>query len=54
MGYDPKNHVTLVVWTNLTLSLDGNVTANAIMLKVLDAIYAVSPVPHSPSQASSH
>jgi D-alanyl-D-alanine carboxypeptidase len=53
MGYDPKNHVTLVVWTNLTLSLDGNVTANAVMLKVLDAIYVVSPVPASPSPAAS-
>jgi D-alanyl-D-alanine carboxypeptidase len=45
MGYDPVNHVTLVVWTNLTLSPDGVPTANAIMLKVLDRVYAVSPIP---------
>jgi D-alanyl-D-alanine carboxypeptidase len=44
MGYDPVNDVTLVVWTNLTLSLDGQHTANTIMLKMLDQIYAVSPL----------
>jgi D-alanyl-D-alanine carboxypeptidase len=44
MGYDPVNDVTLVVWTNLTLSLDGQHTANTIMLKMLDRIYAVSPL----------
>jgi D-alanyl-D-alanine carboxypeptidase len=44
MGYDPINDVTLVVWTNLTISLDGKPTANAIMLKVLDRIYTVSPL----------
>ena len=44
MGYDPANHVTLVVWTNLTVSLDQVPTANALMLKVLDQIYAVSPL----------
>ena len=49
MGYDPGNQVTLVVWTNLTVSLDENPTANALMLKVLDQIYVVSPLP--PSQA---
>ncbi|MGA9869240.1 MAG: serine hydrolase domain-containing protein [Acetobacteraceae bacterium] len=32
IGYDPGNDITLIVWTNLTLSVDGNVTANAIML----------------------
>jgi D-alanyl-D-alanine carboxypeptidase len=45
MGYDPGNHVTLVVWTNLTVSLDEQPTANALMLKVLDQIYVVSPLP---------
>ena len=49
MGYDPASKMTLVVWTNLTVSLDGNVTANALMLKVLDQIYLVSPLPRSPS-----
>ncbi|MGH7211812.1 MAG: serine hydrolase, partial [Acetobacteraceae bacterium] len=44
MGYDPGNDVTLIVWTNLTRSVDGNVTANAIMLKMLDQIYVESPV----------
>ena len=45
MGYDPGNHVTLVLWTNLTVSLDEQPTANALMLKVLDQIYQVSPLP---------
>ena len=44
MGYDPNNQVTLVVWTNLTVSLDEKPTANALMLKVLDQIYVVSPL----------
>jgi D-alanyl-D-alanine carboxypeptidase len=43
IGYDPANDVTLIIWTNLTISLDGRPTANTIMLKVLDQIYAVSP-----------
>jgi D-alanyl-D-alanine carboxypeptidase len=42
MGYDPVNDVTLVVWTNLTVSLDGKPPANSIMQKVLDRVYAVS------------
>src|SRR5439155_525286 len=49
MGYDPASKMTLVVWTNLTVSLDGKVTANALMLKVLDQIYVVSPLPPWPS-----
>jgi D-alanyl-D-alanine carboxypeptidase len=44
VGYDPVNDVTLVIWTNLTLSLDGQPTANTIMLKMLDQIYTVSPL----------
>jgi len=44
MGYDPVNDVTLIVWTNLTVSLEGQPTANTIMLKMLDQIYAVSPL----------
>jgi D-alanyl-D-alanine carboxypeptidase len=44
MGYDPTNRVTLVVWTNLTVSPDGQPTANTIMLKVLDHIYVQSPL----------
>ena len=44
MGYDPVNDVTLVIWTNLTLSLDAEPTANIIMLRMLDQIYSVSPL----------
>jgi D-alanyl-D-alanine carboxypeptidase len=44
MGYDPVNDVTLVIWTNLTLSLDGQPTANRIMLRMLNQIYTVSPL----------
>jgi hypothetical protein len=29
MGHDPVNDVTLVIWTNLTLSLDGQPTATS-------------------------
>src|SRR5205814_7780944 len=41
MVYDPTNNVTLIIWTNLTVSLDGRPTANVIMSKVLDQINAV-------------
>ena len=44
MGYDPNNNVTLVIWTNLPLALDGKPTANTLMLKILDEIYALSPL----------
>jgi D-alanyl-D-alanine carboxypeptidase len=47
MGYDPVNDVTLIVWTNLTVSLDGKLPANSIMLKMLDQIYTVSPLRQS-------
>jgi ABC transporter substrate binding protein len=47
MGYDLVNDVTLIVWTNLTISLDGQPTANSIMLKMLDRIYTVSPLQQS-------
>ena len=40
MGYDPDNDVTLVVWTNLTLSPDGKTTAQAMLPTLLDEIYA--------------
>jgi D-alanyl-D-alanine carboxypeptidase len=49
MGYDPANQVTLVVWTNLTVSLDEAPTANALMVRVLDQIYVVSPLSPPPS-----
>jgi CubicO group peptidase (beta-lactamase class C family) len=44
MGYDPVNDVTLIIWTSLTISLDGQSTANSIMLKMIDQIYTVSPL----------
>ena len=44
LGHDPVNAVTLAIWTNLTLSLDGLPTANTLMLKMLDQIYTVSPL----------
>jgi D-alanyl-D-alanine carboxypeptidase len=44
MGYDPVNDVTLVIWTNLTLSLDAKPTANIIMVRMLNQIYSVSPL----------
>ena len=44
MGYDPANEMTLVIWTNLTLDLKGVATANTLMVKVLDEIYATSPL----------
>lgn len=39
MGHDPENDVTLVIWTNLTLSPDGATTANALLPKVLNEVY---------------
>ena len=51
MGYDPVNRVTLVVWTNLTVSPDGKPTANSLMLKVLDQVYVESALRQA--QASS-
>jgi D-alanyl-D-alanine carboxypeptidase len=43
-AYDPANDMTLVVWGNLTLSLDNKFTAQELMVKVLDQIYALSPL----------
>ncbi len=40
MGYDPDNDVSLVIWTNLTLSPDGRTTAQAMLAPLLDEIYA--------------
>jgi D-alanyl-D-alanine carboxypeptidase len=48
IGCDPTNQMTLVIWSNLTVSLDESPTANALMLKVLDQIYAVSPLSPAP------
>ncbi|MFJ3306784.1 serine hydrolase domain-containing protein [Streptomyces sp. NPDC086549] len=43
IGYDPDNEVTLVIWTNLTLSPDGRTTAQALLPTVLDQVYAGLP-----------
>jgi D-alanyl-D-alanine carboxypeptidase len=45
-GYDAGNKVTLVIWSNLTVGLDGMQTAQVLLLKVVDQIYTL------PSQAS--
>jgi len=45
MGYDPDNDVALVIWTNLTLSLDGKTTANAMLPAILEEIYAGLSLP---------
>ncbi|MEU2392678.1 serine hydrolase domain-containing protein [Streptomyces sp. NPDC007369] len=44
-GHDPENGVTLVVWTNLTVSLDGTLTANALLPLVLNQVYAGLSLP---------
>jgi hypothetical protein len=40
--------MTLVVWGNLTLSLDNQFTAQTLTVKVLDQIYALSPLAATP------
>ena len=49
ISYDPTNQLTLIMWTNLTVSLDGQQTANTLFVKMLDHVYVVSPLPPSPS-----
>ena len=44
ISYDPTNQMTLIVWTNLAVSLDEQQTANTLWVKVLDQIYVVSPL----------
>jgi D-alanyl-D-alanine carboxypeptidase len=44
ISYDPTNKLTLILWTNLTVSLDKQQTANTLWVKVLDHIYVVSPL----------
>ncbi len=53
ISYDPANDMTLIVWTNLTVSLDDQQTANTLWVKVLDHIYKVSPLLPSPSPTNS-
>ena len=47
--HDPDNDMTLVIWSNLTMSLDNKFTAEVMMLKVLDQIYVQSPLPPQPT-----
>ena len=49
ISYDPTNQLTLIMWSNLTVSLDGQQTANNLFVKMLDHIYVVSPLAPSPS-----
>jgi D-alanyl-D-alanine carboxypeptidase len=44
ISYDPTSKLTLIIWTNLTASLDGQQTANTLFVKMLDHIYKVSPL----------
>src|SRR5436190_6573825 len=44
ISYDLANDMTIIVWTNLTVSLDDQQTANTLWVKVLDQIYVVSPL----------
>ncbi|MCX4529482.1 beta-lactamase family protein [Streptomyces sp. NBC_01551] len=45
MGHDPDNDVTLVVWTNLTLSPDSKTTAQALLPTILNQVYAGLDLP---------
>jgi len=44
ISYDPTNQLTLIIWSNLTVSLDGQQTANTLFVKMLDHVYVVSPL----------
>ena len=41
--------MTLVIWANLTMSVQGKFTAEDMMLKVLDQIYDLSPLANVPT-----
>ena len=43
-AYDPTNKLTLIVWSNLTISPFDGLTANRLMLNVLDRAYKLSPL----------
>jgi D-alanyl-D-alanine carboxypeptidase len=40
-GHDPVNQVTIVIWSNLTVGLDGRQTANTLLGKVAEQVYAL-------------
>ena len=52
-GHDPATDMTLVIWGNLTMSLDNKYTAEFLTLKVLDQIYVESPLPPTPAASVS-
>jgi len=54
ISYDPANDMTLIVWTNLAVSLDEQLqqTANTLWVNVLDQIFVVSPLQPPPSAAT--
>jgi D-alanyl-D-alanine carboxypeptidase len=49
MGYDPTNQATFVTWTNLPISVAGEWTSLAPLLKIWDQIYVVSALTALPS-----
>ncbi|MET9886441.1 serine hydrolase domain-containing protein [Streptomyces sp. NPDC006430] len=53
IGHDPGNDVTLVIWTNLTLSPDGRTTANALLPTVLNQVYSGLSLPTGPAPTPS-
>ena len=44
ISYDPTNKLTLIICTNLAVSLDGQQTANTLFVKMLNHVYKVSPL----------
>ncbi|MBN9738570.1 D-alanyl-D-alanine carboxypeptidase [Pseudonocardia sp. P1] len=50
-GHDPVNDVTLVIWSNLTVGLDGRQTANTLLLEVARQVYQLdeAPAPAAPT-----
>ena len=53
ISYDPGNRTTLIIWTTLSVSLDGQQPANTLMVNVLDHIYEVSPLAAPPADSKS-
>ena len=48
-GQEARNAMTLVVWTNLPVSLDNKTTANTLAVEILDQIYVQSPLGARPA-----
>jgi D-alanyl-D-alanine carboxypeptidase len=49
-GYDPVNQVTIVIWSNLTVGLDGAQTANTLLGTVAKQVYELpSAEPSTPT-----